>query len=214
MKRRALLGALLAGGCAGSGAALIPGAVPGGGIALALVARALHTDIGVPEELVPAHLRAIWTRGLPSRGQVSFGYGQRDYMMSNEPGSAEALRALFTSPGVIAVGVLPRRADQAGGVYDATELRVDEAGRDRLLRHVEADMARDGEGPVGAIDGRPYSGRNLFLSRRDYNAVFTCNTWVADALRVAGLPFETAGVAWPGDVMRQAHRIAAAQHRV
>jgi len=182
---------------------MTPAAMPRGDIPLTLVARDLHTDIAIPAALVPTALRERWMRLLPAGGAITFGFGQRDFMMSREPGSMEALRALLPSAGVVAVGWLSLPARDAAGAWDVVEFRVDEAAVARLLRHVEAQIGR----PVG---DRPYAGRNLFDSPRAYSAAFTCNTWTAEALRAAGLPFEPAGVAWASGVMRQAHRIAAA----
>lgn len=150
-------------------------------------------------------------RGLPQHVQISLGFGQREYMLSSEPGSMEALRALVPSAGVVAMGWLPEQAAEAAGAYDSATLWIDAAGLERLIRHVDAEILRDAGGTARAIGGRPQHGRNLFDSTRRYSAAFTCNTWTAEVLHAAGLPFATAGVAWPRDVMRQAHRIAAAQ---
>jgi hypothetical protein len=76
--------------------------------------------------------------------------------------------------------------------------------RSYLKDSVQTDSAG---GPMRLGDGPyPYS---LFLAATGtYDALYTCNTWTADAMRSAGLQIDDA-VVFAGAVMRQARRFGA-----
>ena len=61
----------------------------------------------------------------------------------------------------------------------------------------------DKEGPPRRIGAGPYPQSVFYASTGTYNLAHTCNTWTAEALRVAGLPVNAAGVVFAGQVLDQ-----------
>jgi len=55
---------------------------------------------------------------------------------------------------------------------------------------------------IGHLSG-PFSQSVFCASAGTYNLSHTCNTWTAEALRVAGLPISAAGVGFAGQVLDQ-----------
>jgi hypothetical protein len=51
----------------------------------------------------------------------------------------------------------------------------------------------------------------FYAARGTYDAFDTCNTWTAGMLHDGGLPVSSAGVVFPGQVMRMARAIEAQQ---
>lgn len=195
------------------------GPAPRGSIALSLVSRDWHTEIGVPVDLLDGPTRRDWLNAVPRRewtelvprdGRIAFGFGAKVFMMAPAPGVAEALSALMNAPGVVAVSALPTRPQEIGPVDDFAEVRVTPEGLARMLGFVRQQVERDAAGRPSLLGGL-FRGRKLFDSRLRYNTDFTCNTWTLEALRAAGLPVRPEGVVWSRQVMRQVHRVAAAQ---
>lgn len=218
--RRALLrGALVASlatpaiGCAPGELRLRSGErVPRGEIPLYLVSRDWHTDVLCDADLLDATTRALLMPSLPQGGHAAIGFGARDFMMEPEPTVGHYLVALLNSPGAVAVSRMPPRLAEAGPFEDVAEIRIDRVGFGRLLHHIRAEIAEDEAGLPRRLGASLFrSGRVLFEAKRSYSSLFTCNSWVAEMLSAAGLPFETEGVIWPTQVMRQAHRLAALQ---
>ena len=187
------------------------GPVPQGNIPLCLVSRDWHTEIGLPLRLLDAPAAEDWRGVVPQDGQVGFGFGAKAFMMAPSPGMSEALAALLNAPGVVAVSGMSARPADDGQVDDYVELKVTQAGLGRMLHFVRQQVERDAAGRPALVDGGPFRGRSLFDSRLRYSSHFTCNTWTLQALGAAGLPVQSGEVVWSRQVMRQAHRIAAAQ---
>jgi len=63
------------------------------------------------------------------------------------------------------------------------------------------------EQPVDAIPGRLGFDRDpggiFYAANGTYNATYTCNTWAADALRAGGIPVNSAGVVFAGQLTNQ-----------
>jgi uncharacterized protein (TIGR02117 family) len=106
-----------------------------------------------------------------------------------DPPLGMALRALFwPSPSVLHVRPLTE-AERAAWARSEMfiPLRIDSSGLAALRAFVAQSFACDSAGclqPVGAGWGR---GAQFFRARGRYSAVYTCNSWTADALRAAGL---------------------------
>jgi hypothetical protein len=194
-------------------------AVPAGNIALSLVSRDWHTEIGVPVDLLDAPTREEWLNAVPrpewreivpQHGRIAFGFGAKVFMTASAPGVEEALSALMNAPGVVAVSGLPSRPQELGQVDDYAEVKVTPAGLAQMLGFVRQQVKRDAVGRPSLLGGF-FRGRKLFDSRLRYNTDFTCNTWTLQALAAAGLPTRPNGVVWSRQVMRQVHHIATAQ---
>ncbi|GAA0570426.1 TIGR02117 family protein [Craurococcus roseus] len=178
--------------------------------AVHLVARAWHTDVDLPADRLPPALLPL-AQDFPGATHFLFGFGERAYWTKPEPSSTDALAALIPGPGVILVTALRAPPPAAFPPKDVVVLPVAEEGLDRLGAFLKAELREDGEFRRMA-DG-PYPGSRFYATSRRYSAAYTCNTWVADALHVAGTGVAPAGILFAGQLMRRARAAADAAGR-
>ena len=153
----------------------------------------------VPQQAWPAR------RDFPDARYLELGWGDREYYVRENPGIWLGLRALFwpTESAIHAVGV--RGAiEREFPASEIVELRVSEAGFQRLIEFVAASHARDAAGDwiVLGPGQRPNSSR-FYASERRFHLFETCNTWVARALREAGVWIDPRAAITTGGLMRQ-----------
>lgn len=72
------------------------------------------------------------------------------------------------------------------------ELRVPATGFDRLMAFVAASHERDAAGRAIFLAPGQRPGARFYASHLRFHLFETCNTWVARALREAGVPVEPA----------------------
>ena len=132
---------------------------------------------------------------------VSFGWGNRHFYMAAQPGSGDALAALFRSPGVLFVQAMSSPGDSSGDArihwvcVNRTELwRVDS--------YIEQSLSRARHEPVDLGPG-PLPDSRFYASAGHYSAVHTCNTWTIAALQYARLPVRATGVIFAGQAARR-----------
>ena len=205
-----LLAAALS-GC--SRTAALPYRPDGAGTAtIYVIGRDWHTDIAIPASELSGPLAGL-QRVFPGARYFSFGFGERDYLLARRASVVHTLLALWPSPGLVLVTGLRATPPEAFGPSHVVTLRVSEAGQSALLAFVQNyfDVASDSR-PRAAAYG-PYPGSVFFASPGTYSAVYTCNTWTADALHAAGLPVTADGVLFAAQVMRQAREASADQAR-
>jgi uncharacterized protein (TIGR02117 family) len=171
-----------------------------------VIAHGWHTDIGLP---VTGKLRAF-RRVMPDAGYIVFGAGDRGYFDAPHPTFADGLAALLAGSGIMLASALIRPPSPATERVGTVELRVTQPELDRLADFVWNSLEHGPDGlPVRVKDG-PFPDSIFFAAATPYNATYTCNTWTADALQVAGLPIDASGVLFADQVMDQARAIAAA----
>jgi hypothetical protein len=89
---------------------------------------------------------------------------------------------------------------------DIVELRLSRPGFDALTRFIAAEYARDRDGRPVRLGRGLYGASWFYLARSRYHLFNTCNTWVAGALRAAGLPVTPVGAITVTGVMQQLRR--------
>jgi uncharacterized protein (TIGR02117 family) len=148
-------------------------------------------------------------RGFDGARVLCFGFGERQYVVERRHDLLATLSALLPSEAAVLMTVLRAPPDAAFGASNVVNLAITEAGRTALQAFLRASLQTDTAGaPLRLADG-PYPGSVFFAAAGTYDAIHTCNTWTARALRSAGLAI--ADALFAGGVMRQARRIAAAQ---
>jgi uncharacterized protein (TIGR02117 family) len=175
-----------------------------------VVRRGWHTDIVLPASELSGRLTQL-ERIFPDARYVSFGFGERNYVLARRTTFADMLLALWPGPGLMLVTGLWGTPSEAFGASHVVTLRVSETGRDALIRFISFFFAAGPHGVLRVAAPGPYSGSLFFVSPGTYSAVFTCNTWVADALHRAGLPVTAAGVLFAAQVIGQAREVGADQ---
>lgn len=197
MRRPALAAgfAALAAACAPSPAVRAP--APGDTV-VHVVDLGWHTDLALPPAEVavpsPAGTRAVLV-----------GFGARVWYMADAPGFWEGMQALLGDEGAVLVWPLPDAPEVRFGPGQTAALSVSPEGmaglRDFLGRTLPPGSARIADGF--------HPGSAFYETETRYGLFYTCNTWVVDALRAAGLPARPWGVVTAGQAMRQARRVAA-----
>ncbi|HEV8248292.1 MAG TPA: DUF2459 domain-containing protein, partial [Polyangiaceae bacterium] len=77
------------------------------------------------------------------------------------------------------------------------------AGTARLWEFLWEHLAKDTEGEPLGVGAGPHPGSVFYASSGTFDLTHTCNTWTAEALRVAGLPVSSAGVVYPDQLLDQ-----------
>jgi len=145
-----------------------------------------HTELALPARLIDSPLAALKSE-FPGARTLVFGWGARDYYMARNPGFAEAMRALSPGPAVMLVMALPGApapSENAFVVY------LSHQGVARLSHWLWNELAKDGAGQPHRIAAGPSPQSLFYAATGSYDASHTCNTWTAEALRIAGLPID------------------------
>ncbi|HWA81707.1 MAG TPA: DUF2459 domain-containing protein [Acetobacteraceae bacterium] len=172
-----------------------------------VIGRGWHTEIGVAVAALDPPLSALAAR-YPGAQALSFGFGDRAFVLARHKGIGEALGALLPNPGLILVTVLNTSPAAAFGAEHVVALPVTREGFDAITDKIWNSLATDhGHLPAPYATG-PYSGSVFYASRVRYDGFYTCNTWVAAALHAGGLPITPGGVLFASQVMYQARMAA------
>lgn len=176
-----------------------------------VVGRGWHTDISLPvAALGPALDNLAWA--FPGARHMVFGFGDRGYLLDRGASPFQALRALLPGPGIILVTALATTPEAAFGGANVVTLPLSRDALDRLRGFIAdslvRDTASDGGGATGPIAKGPYPGSVFHASPVTYAATYTCNTWTAEALAVAGLPVPVTGMLFAGQLMSRVRRAA------
>ncbi len=175
-----------------------------------VIGRDWHTDIALPAEDIAGPL-AVLERQFPGVQVLTFGFGERQFLMDRQTDSGTMLAALLPSRSALLVTALRASPEQAFGARHVVALRVSRAG----LARIEAAIWREFElaptaQPVRLGDG-PYAGSVFYAATGTYYGLYTCNTWTIETLQAAGLPVAASGVLFSGQVMGAARWIRSQQ---
>ena len=143
---------------------------------------------------------------------LCFGFGERQYLVSQDHGLLTELSALLPSRAALLMTALRAPPQAAFGAENVVVLHVSPAAEAALRRFIGRSLKRDAAGaPIRLRDG-PYPGSVFWAAAGTYDAFSTCNTWTADGLRAAGV---TLGgpIVFAGQVMSQAREAAAERQR-
>ena len=175
-----------------------------------VIGRGWHTDLGLAAQDIGRPLAAVKS-GFPGVRYLTFGFGDRGYVLSRRTSVVDMLLAMFPGQGAMLVTALRASPAEAFGDADTIALRLPPAGLERAAAFLWGYIGKDRAGEPRRLADGPYPGSAFYASDGTYDAFHTCNTWVAEALRAGGLPIEAAGVVLAGQVMDQARRLALAQ---
>ena len=181
-----------------------------------VIGRGWHTDIGVAATRVTDELEPL-RRLFPGTTIFTFGFGARAWLLDTRKGLDDVVQALLPAPGAILVTALRASPTEAFGADHVVKLAVTQAGFDRLLRFLAASFQLDRNGAPRLLTAGPYMGSAFYAAAPIYDAVHTCNTWTAQAIRAAGVPVSADGVVFASQVMARAREAAAAadgKHRL
>jgi uncharacterized protein (TIGR02117 family) len=167
-----------------------------------LIAAGWHTEIALPVDAIHDPLRTV-TPDFPGARYLSFGWGERNYYMARAPTVGDAMSALFPGPAVLLVTPLyqpPRESRASAQVF---ELGLSMAGLHRLSNYLWSAFDKSGDGTTRRLAAGPAAGSIFYAATGTYSSSYTCNTWTAEGLRVAGLPVAPAGVVYVSQLTDQ-----------
>jgi Protein of unknown function (DUF2459) len=179
-----------------------PQEAPRDGVTIYVIAAGWHTEIALPMHAIRDPLKAV-TPDFPGAQYLSFGWGERNYYMARAPTLGDAMSALFPGPAVLLVTPLysPPRDSRANA--QVFEVSLSAAGLDRLSNHLWAAFDKSGDGTPRRLAAGPEPGSVFYAATGTYSSNYTCNTWIAESLRVGGIPVTPAGVVFAGQLTDQ-----------
>ena len=197
-------------GCLGPIASMWPPPVDAPTVPVWVVDHGWHTGLVLGRSSVP---RGLLPEGddFPAAHYLEFGWGDADFYRARDPGVALAVRAAVLSrASVIHVVGLPMAPETTFASQDLVEIRLSRPGFDALARFVHNSFDREGQGVASPREAGLYGDSAFYSSRERYHLLNTCNTWIADALRAAGLPITPAYAMTAGNLMWQVRRLGSA----
>jgi uncharacterized protein (TIGR02117 family) len=179
---------------------------PPAGVAY-VVSRGWHTDIALPADEAGAAFPTI-RQDFPGVRTLVFGFGERAYLLSRRRDFVEMVRALLPGPSAVLVTALRTAPKEAFGSGNVVELALTREQLDRLTGFIKRTLATDGTGLPHPIAPGPYLGSQFYAAQPTYDALYTCNTWTAEALKHAGLPVSATGVLFASQVLDQVKQVS------
>jgi uncharacterized protein (TIGR02117 family) len=182
-------------------------------VTVQVVRHGWHSGLVIPRDRIPT---GAWPAAghLPAARYVEVGWGDRAFYQSPDGGIVLAIAASFASEGsVLHVSGLDRPPAEHFAHAEITAVELSAPGAEALVRFVGRAFARD---PAGApIDLGPglYPGGRFYAATGRYSLAYTCNSWIADALRAGGCPVTPAWALTAGNLIVQARRCGPPAHR-
>jgi uncharacterized protein (TIGR02117 family) len=153
-----------------------------------LVAPGWHTGLLIRRADIPPE-RLPERADFPDAEYLEFGWGDRDYYQAPEFDLWITLKAaLVPTPGVLHVAGF--QTHPAGHFAPDDVLRIDlpEPRFRRLLDYVHASFARRGAARLPPLAPGLYGHSHFYAAAGEFHLFNTCNSWIAGALKAAGLP--------------------------
>jgi uncharacterized protein (TIGR02117 family) len=188
----------------------LSGLAPPAGAVVYVIDRGWHTDIGLPAAEIAGPLATL-ERSFPGVRFLTFGFGERRFLLSRRATLGGMLRALLPSRSALLMTALRATPEAAFGRQHVVALQVSRGGLQRIEARVWQELERAPAGMPEVLADGPYPGSVFYAARGTYDAFATCNTWTAAVLRSGGLPMPAVGVLFAGQVMGAARRIGARQ---
>ena len=155
----------------------------------------------IPTEAWPEHVR------FPSAAFLEVGWGDRAFYQSPDAGLGLALRAAFASGGsVLHVAGLERPPPELFTRAEIVAVELSERAVEALARFVSRAYARNASGEPIDLGPGLYAGSRFYAATGRYSLLYTCNTWIAEALRAGGCPITPAWAATAGNLLHQVER--------
>ncbi len=141
------------------------------------------------------------------------GWGDRAFYQAPDAGVALALRASFASAGsVLHVTGLDGPPAELAAHAKVTTVELSHGGAEALARFVSRAYARDASGAPIDLGPGLHPGSRFYAATGRYSFLYTCNTWIAEALRAGGCPVTPAWAFTGGGLGVQARRCGPSAH--
>ncbi len=169
-----------------------------------LIVRGWHTDIAIPAAVADRRLATLHA-AFPGARYLVFGVGARGFVQTENTDILDMLLALLPNPTAMLVTGLTATPDIAfPPPADVTPVRLTPAGLARLSGFIADSFEYAPTHAPRLLAKGPYPGSLFYYATPTYSAVYTCNTWAAQALRAGRLPVRTTATLFAGDIAGQA----------
>ncbi len=167
-----------------------------------VIAGGWHTEIDLPRASIDPPLAALTLR-FPDARSLVFGWGARGFYMARHPGIEELMRAATPGPAVMLVIPLAMSPTAFAGTADVFPLAISPGSAARLSQFLWSDLVAGRNRIPRDLGPGPEPQSVFFAAAGTYDLSHTCNTWTAEALRMAGLPVNPAGVVFASQLLDQ-----------
>jgi uncharacterized protein (TIGR02117 family) len=158
-----------------------------------------HSGLVVPRALIGSAGAAPF---------VEVGWGDRAFYQAPEAGAWLAVKAAVASRGSVLQLTGLERPPAAEAGLAVVPVTLSARGADALARFVADAFARDDAGQPIDLGPGLVPGSRFYAATGRYSLLYTCNTWIADALRAAGCPITPLWAALAPNLIFQAGRCA------
>jgi hypothetical protein len=181
---------------------------PGDAATIYVIERGWHSDIGLPVAQMTGPLAGL-IRLFPGARFLTFGFGERQFLLARRTTLGGMVSALFPSRSALLMTALDAAPAAAFGAQHVVEIYVSRGGFARIETAIWQELEKPPSGEPTVLADGPYPGSVFFAARGTYDAFDTCNTWTAEMLHDGGLPVPSDGVLFVGQVMGMARAISA-----
>lgn len=206
----ALAAGLVATACLGPVHDLYPPRADEATVTLHVVRHSWHAGLVFRRDEIPP--AAAWPEParLPAGRYLEIGWGDRGFYQSPEAGVRLALEASFASTGsVLHVAGFDRPPAEQFAHAEVIAIALTTRGAEEVARFVSAAYARDASGEPIDLGPGLYPGSRFYAATGRYSLLYTCNRWIAEALRAGGCPITPVWALTAGNVAFQARRCRA-----
>jgi uncharacterized protein (TIGR02117 family) len=171
-----------------------------------VVRHGWHSGLVIRRDQIPP---AAWPEQarFPAARFLEVGWGDRVFYQSPDAGIRLAIEASLASEGsVLHVAGLDLPPAEHFAHAEITPVVLSARGADALAHFVSRAYARDAAGRPIDLGPGLYPGSRFYAATGRYSLVYTCNSWIAGALRAAGCPITPAWALTAGNLTFQARR--------
>lgn len=171
-----------------------------------VVGHGWHTDLAIPADVLRGDM-TVFRKIFPGLKLLVVGFGKRTFMMSPVTDLGDLIVGPFPGDGTLLVVGLNASPEVAYSEGTEALVHLPPGGAERLSDFLwHTFRVKDGL-PVKIGDGF-FPGSIFYATRTGYAGWFTCNTWAADALHVAGVDISAEGVLFSGQVLSRAEPVS------
>lgn len=146
---------------------------------------------------------------------LEFGWGDQDFYQAGDISYLLAVKALlYPTDAVLHVAGLPSSPKVYFRHSEVKEIIVSQAGFDKMLHFFRKSFKLDNQGRIVRLGRGLYADSFFFPAHGTYHAFYTCNSWIMEALTLAGLPEPSLPTLRAAGVMDQVKRYRQSKRQV
>lgn len=141
--------------------------------------------------ILPVKINAYdWSKDFPVEPGIKFiefGWGNREFYMSRDFSLKSTLKAMFPSATVMHIVYLDKNPGEWFKNPRHKQINLCREEYQALVRHINDSFQTDSTEEKIYLDRGLYGPSEFYEGKGKYHAFQTCNTWVAEGLREAGV---------------------------